>query len=75
MYDPETTFEPIIAEIAESIAKMRKLEKIDDKLKYSEHLYKLSATFQNFMSSVQMVMDEEFDEEYGEDLDEDDDES
>ncbi|MDA7503495.1 hypothetical protein OAF42_03100 [Planctomicrobium sp.] len=73
MYDPETTFQPIIDEITESIDKMRKLKQIDDKMKYSEHIHNLSSTFDKFMSTVSMMMDNEMMEDL-DDLDDMDDE-
>lgn len=72
MYDPETTFQPIIDEITESIDKMRKLKQIDDKVKYSEHIHNLSSTFEKFMSTVSMMMNEDMMEDFDEmdDMDE-----
>ena len=57
MYDPETTFEPLIVEIEETIIKMRKVKQIDDKLKHSEHVKNLSETFANFMNSLSAMME------------------
>ena len=57
MYDPETTFEPLITEIEETIIKMRKMKQIDEKLKHSEHVKNLSETFSNFMNSVSVMME------------------
>lgn len=76
MFDPEQIFEPLILEMTDSIQKMRKVKQIDDKMKYSTHIEKLTGSFANIVSAVQsMAMADlaEMDEDFFDEDDDDDD--
>ena len=49
MLDPDRTLDPMSAELANAVAKMRKARSLDDRVKWSQIVYNLSQSLAGFM--------------------------
>ncbi len=57
MFDPSTVLDPMTAELSHAIAKMRKARSLDDRVKWSQIVYHMSASLCGFLEAVSDFID------------------
>ncbi len=57
MFEPDTILEPMIAELTDAIAKMRRAKSLDDRVKWSQVVHNLTASVCRFLDVVNDFMD------------------
>lgn len=57
MFDPETILDPMTDELSHAIAKMRKARSLDDRVKWSQIVYNMSASLCGFLEVVSDYID------------------